>query len=307
MWTCLVSWKASRPSRPSSRPRPDCLKPPKGPALLCLLVGALLGAGQAGAATFMVENLKDSGPGSLRRAVADANAGTSMDAIYFAPELDGTIRLTSGALEISSIIYMPGREGLTISGEGRDRIFVIRPKGDLYIEGLTLTRGSSSAGGGGILNEGRLSLNWSTLKASTVIGADGKTGHNGDPGGPGGNAAGGEVTSQSPCSNGNRGAGRGGGVMTRGAKAKTFMLDSTLADNGGPTLTRAIRLFSPAVDKGNATTYVDQRGRPKPILIPGIPAAPGGARRRHRRLRGAAARRRARRPSPARLRQRARR
>src|SRR5919106_1612435 len=33
-WTCLVSWKASRPSRPSSRPRPDCLKPPKGPASL---------------------------------------------------------------------------------------------------------------------------------------------------------------------------------------------------------------------------------------------------------------------------------
>ena len=34
MWTCLVSWKASRPSRPSSRPRPDCLKPPNGPASL---------------------------------------------------------------------------------------------------------------------------------------------------------------------------------------------------------------------------------------------------------------------------------
>ena len=34
MWTCLVSWKASRPSRPSSRPSPDCLKPPNGPASL---------------------------------------------------------------------------------------------------------------------------------------------------------------------------------------------------------------------------------------------------------------------------------
>ena len=28
MWTCFVSWKASRPSCPSSRPKPDCLKPP---------------------------------------------------------------------------------------------------------------------------------------------------------------------------------------------------------------------------------------------------------------------------------------
>ena len=34
MWTCLVSWKASRPSWPSSRPSPDCLKPPNGPASL---------------------------------------------------------------------------------------------------------------------------------------------------------------------------------------------------------------------------------------------------------------------------------
>src|SRR5436305_600575 len=34
MWTCFVSWNASSPSWPSSRPRPDCLKPPNGPASL---------------------------------------------------------------------------------------------------------------------------------------------------------------------------------------------------------------------------------------------------------------------------------
>ena len=34
MWMCLVSWNASSPSCPSSRPRPDCLKPPNGPASL---------------------------------------------------------------------------------------------------------------------------------------------------------------------------------------------------------------------------------------------------------------------------------
>src|SRR5215211_2449751 len=34
MWTCLVSWNASSPSCPSSRPRPDCFIPPNGPASL---------------------------------------------------------------------------------------------------------------------------------------------------------------------------------------------------------------------------------------------------------------------------------
>ena len=34
MCTCFVSWKASRPSWPSSRPRPDCFIPPNGPASL---------------------------------------------------------------------------------------------------------------------------------------------------------------------------------------------------------------------------------------------------------------------------------
>ena len=34
MWTCLASRKASRPSVPSSRPIPEFLKPPKGPASL---------------------------------------------------------------------------------------------------------------------------------------------------------------------------------------------------------------------------------------------------------------------------------
>ena len=34
MCACLVSWKASRPSWPSSRPKPDCFMPPNGPASL---------------------------------------------------------------------------------------------------------------------------------------------------------------------------------------------------------------------------------------------------------------------------------
>jgi hypothetical protein len=47
--------------------------------------------------TFMVHNLADSGLGSLRQAVLDANANPGADLIRFASAArDGTITLTSG-------------------------------------------------------------------------------------------------------------------------------------------------------------------------------------------------------------------
>ena len=53
MWTCLVSWNASRPSWPSSRPKPDCFMPPNGPASLSVsgsLIQTVPGADLAHAA-----------------------------------------------------------------------------------------------------------------------------------------------------------------------------------------------------------------------------------------------------------------
>src|SRR5438128_1636571 len=51
--------------------------------------------------TFMVENLADGGPGSLRQAILDANALPGADLIRVAPAArDGTITLTTGELRI---------------------------------------------------------------------------------------------------------------------------------------------------------------------------------------------------------------
>jgi hypothetical protein len=69
---------------------------------LALLLGAL---GAARADTLTVVNLDDSGPGSLRQAIADATPGDTID---FA--VTGTITLTSGELVITN--------DLTISGPG---------------------------------------------------------------------------------------------------------------------------------------------------------------------------------------------
>jgi len=62
----------------------------------------------AHAATITVTNSNDSGPGSLRQALVDANAG---DTIAFA--VTGAIVLTSGGLVIDKEI--------TISGPGSDQ------------------------------------------------------------------------------------------------------------------------------------------------------------------------------------------
>src|SRR6516225_3437124 len=66
--------------------------------------------------TFTVLNLADSGPGSLRQAILDANAQPGADTIQFAHGLHGTIALTSGELDIT--------DDLTIDGPGAGRLAV---------------------------------------------------------------------------------------------------------------------------------------------------------------------------------------
>jgi hypothetical protein len=68
--------------------------------------------------TLTVTNNDDSGPGSLRAAIAAASSG---ETINFAPSLDGqTITLTSGELDIARSLDIegPGAGRLTVSGGG---------------------------------------------------------------------------------------------------------------------------------------------------------------------------------------------
>jgi hypothetical protein len=52
--------------------------------------------------TFTVLNLADSGAGSLRQAVLDADAAPGQNDIVFAAGLSGTITLTSGELDLTT-------------------------------------------------------------------------------------------------------------------------------------------------------------------------------------------------------------
>src|SRR6267142_2880963 len=118
--------------------------------------------------TLVVTTTADSGPGSLRAALAAANDG---DTIQFDPALNGqTITLTSGELTVDKNLTItgPGPDQLAVSGSLASRIFHIMSGHTVVIEGLTITNGRSAAqsDGGGILNEGTLSLGNSTVSSN---------------------------------------------------------------------------------------------------------------------------------------------
>lgn len=105
-----------------------------GVLLLCAI------AIPADADTITVSNTKDSGPGSLRQALADANDG---DTINFDVSLKGqTIALTSGELVIDKSITItgPGSDQLAVSADFQYhfRIFHVIASPTVTIEGLTI-------------------------------------------------------------------------------------------------------------------------------------------------------------------------
>jgi polymorphic membrane protein len=99
------------------------------------------------ATTITVTNNNDSGPGSLRQALADVNDG---DTINFA--VTGTIGLTSGELVIDKSVTIsgPGPDLLAVSGSYQQFIgvFHVMSGHTVTIEGLTVSNGY-----GGIYND----------------------------------------------------------------------------------------------------------------------------------------------------------
>jgi len=123
--------------------------------------------------TDIVTNVSDSGPGSLRDTIANANPG---DTITFAPNL-GPIVLTSGELLISTTLTISGPTGgsQTISGGGQNRVFEVAPDAHVAFANLTITNGQAPTGnfvpygndpigsGGGVLNRGDLAISNSNI------------------------------------------------------------------------------------------------------------------------------------------------
>src|SRR3954464_8042901 len=109
--------------------------------------------GNRPATTITVANGNDSGSGSLRQALADAQDG---DTINFDPAVASVI-LTTAELAIDESVTLSGAPQMVMvvrSSQTEFRIFHVMPGHSVEIDGLTISGGHITGGnGGGILND----------------------------------------------------------------------------------------------------------------------------------------------------------
>ena len=123
-------------------------------------------------ANFTVTNLNDTGAGSLRAAIALANAAADADTIDFTAGLAGTIVLTSGSLAITQDLIINGDTNgdiaadIAISGNNTSQVITISGAStDATLSSLTVENGYYGGGGGGI-NANSVSM--LTIENSTI-------------------------------------------------------------------------------------------------------------------------------------------
>ena len=133
-----------------------------------------------GVPTLVVTNTNDSGSGSLRQALANAAFNPGADTVTFDAALSGAtivlgnefvINDATGAVTIDAT-GLPG--GVTISGDGTNRIFTVSSGKTLALTALALTGGNGvgttfTGNGGAILNAlGTLTLTRCTLSGNSA-------------------------------------------------------------------------------------------------------------------------------------------
>jgi hypothetical protein len=256
--------------------------------VVVLMAAMLLAPNPAHAATFTVDRNDDPDPAtakactaaasdcSLRGAIVAANAAAGADAITVPA---GTYTLTrAGAGEDAAStgdLDITDADELTISGAGaratrvaggaapfEDRIFDIRPDVTATITGLTVTGGKAGSDfGGGVWNEGDLTLGRVAVKGNTASGAGGilsgsgmlnltestVSGNSvtGNPGDAGGVYLGGTANITNSTISDNHATRYNGGVTAVNGDALVSIRNSTIASNtsprlGGGILTRGI-------------------------------------------------------------------
>ena len=143
-----------------------------------------LGAVEFIPTTLVVDTLADNldgnfsaGQFSLREAVTLANGIPGDNTIAFAPNLSGTIKLTTGELALTdgvgtTKIQGPGPARLAIDGNNTNRIFNVGGIVTAEISGLTIQNGNAGAQfGGGILAQspGSLTVSNATIKNNHAL------------------------------------------------------------------------------------------------------------------------------------------
>jgi len=181
--------------------------------------------------SILVTNTNDSGTGSLRQAITDANANAGSDSITFLAGLTGSITLLTALPDLSTPMSINGPGALLLTvrrssagGTPSFRILNVQGGNTITISGLTIANGSPAGlgnqVGGGIFNGGTLTLNNCQLSGSAAA-----------PGvGTGGaifNNSGAVLTLTNSTVSGNSATG-GGGILNSGTLSIT---NSTLSGN----------------------------------------------------------------------------
>ncbi|NEX16043.1 MAG: hypothetical protein C1943_05260 [Halochromatium sp.] len=111
----------------------------------------------SGSATFTVTNLRDTGPGSLRQAVLDANAQAGADTIQFGAGSSGIITLQS-TIEITDDLTIVGNTTNTVNGGFAGSVFKIPAPADsvtdpiqVSLQGFSISNGTTAIETGGAL------------------------------------------------------------------------------------------------------------------------------------------------------------
>ncbi|MEH1931596.1 beta strand repeat-containing protein [Nostoc sp.] len=125
--------------------------------------------------TFTVTNTDNSGAGSLRQQILNADLAGGTNIInfggLFSDAIAHTINLTGSSLSITDNLTIEGTNAslLTIKDDSADRVFDIGKGVTSAINGLTIINTYDGAGGGGaISNEGVLTLSNSTITGNSA-------------------------------------------------------------------------------------------------------------------------------------------
>jgi hypothetical protein len=245
--------------------------------LLASLLAALLGLVRVPSAhaqsTITVSNCDES---HLDAAISQANSDNAGDTVTFS--CSGDIKLTS-TLTISGSMTLDGNgQSVTLDGQNKVEVLQVNSGVTFTLNALTVARGSASGGGGGIENDGTVSITNSTFANNSALALGGAAGGGLAPGVYGGSGR----LSGSLVADNTGGNCSGGGISDQGYNLESGMdcgftgtgdlqnadprLASALANNGGPTQTLALEPDSPAIDQipKSICPPTDQRGVSRP-------------------------------------------